>query len=89
MPEPEVVATAAEIRHWIRERIATALGVEVDAIDPNANFITLGADSVTLFSMTGELAEWLNRDLPATMLFEIASINDLVAALATPNRDFP
>jgi acyl carrier protein len=84
MPEPEVVATATEIRNWIRERIATALDVPVDAIDANANFITLGADSVTLFSMTGELAEWLNRDLPATMLFEIASINDLVALLAQP-----
>jgi|KBSSwiStaDraftv2_1062776.scaffolds.fasta_scaffold553262_2 acyl carrier protein len=79
------VANAAEIREWIRAKVAEALGVPVGQVDARASFIELGVDSVTLFSMTGQLAEWFNRDLPATMLFEISSINDLVAAL-TPSE---
>jgi acyl carrier protein len=85
-PEADApAASTAEIREWIRAKVAEALGVPVSQVDANASFIELGVDSVTLFSMTGQLAEWFNRELPATMLFEISSINELAAAL-TPSE---
>jgi len=74
----------AEVRAWVVRRVAAALAVAESAVDTGASLIALGLDSLTLFAMTGELAEWLDRDLPASLLFEVASIDDLLAALAVP-----
>lgn len=79
-------ASDVEIRAWVLSRLAAALRISESEIDTEASFVALGLDSLTLFSMTGQLAEWLDRDLPATMLFEVSSINDLAAALAAPDR---
>ena len=73
----------AEIKEWVRNRLASALGIAPSEFNMDASFVDLGLDSVTLFSMTGELAEWLDRDLPATLLFESMSVNKLIAALAS------
>jgi acyl carrier protein len=79
------LAGNAEIRAWVVRRVATVLAVSESAVDTGASFVALGFDSVTLFSMTGELAERLDRDLPASLLFEVSSIDELLAALAMPD----
>jgi acyl carrier protein len=79
-------ASHAEIRGWLLSRLAAALEVSESEVSADASFIALGLDSLTLFSMTGQLAEWLDRDLPATLLFEVSSLNELAEALASPNE---
>ena len=83
-PHDRPPSTDAEIRAWVVGKVAAALAIPESAVDTGASLISLGLDSVTLFSMTGELAERLDRDLPASLLFEVASIDDLLAALASP-----
>ena len=78
--------TEATICAWIRRGLSTKLGISETEIDIDAGFVALGADSVALFSMTGQLAEWLDRDLPSTLLFEVSSIRELAAALAVPDE---
>ena len=81
--DPNKIQSVEEIRQWLNNRAKTALEAiehEVE-IDGDMPLIELGLDSLTLFTITGELAEWLNRELPGTLLFEIETINDLVTEL--------
>jgi acyl carrier protein len=66
------------LRGRVVNEIAGTLGCSERDIDLDEHLIAMGLDSLKLFSMTGKLAEWLNKDLSATLLFKIESINDLV-----------
>jgi thioesterase domain-containing protein/acyl carrier protein len=74
--------SAAEIRTWIVAELSRSLKVDPLSIDTAAPLYCLGADSVTALSMTGALAEWLNRDLPATLMWDYTSIDAIAEALA-------
>jgi thioesterase domain-containing protein/acyl carrier protein len=75
--------TAAEIRTWIVTMLARILGVDPVSIDTAAPLHSLGASSLVAITMTGDLAQWLNRDLPATLMWDHPSIDALAAALST------
>jgi acyl carrier protein len=70
------------LRAWIVQTLAKNLQVDENDIDLDAPIDSFGLDSLVLFTMTGELAERLGRDLPATLLFEVPTINELVELLA-------
>lgn len=71
-----------EIKAWLTEKLAAELHVEPDAIDAQAPFTSLGIDSITAFTLTGDMAVWLDRDLPATLVWEYPSIEELSLHLA-------
>ena len=73
---------AADIRQWIRARVAKQLGVPPDAVDPTHPFDSYGLDSIKGFTLTCDLADWLNVDLPAELLWEYPTIADLAQHLA-------
>src|SRR5713226_7592684 len=81
--EKEENAHPAEtIQAWIILRLSEATGVKPDQIDPRYPFTSFGLDSLTAFNLTGDLADWLGRDLPATLLWDyptIASLSDHLA----------
>jgi acyl carrier protein len=72
----------AALRAWLVREVAKVLQVSESDIDVDAPIDSFGLDSLVLFTMTGELAERLGRDLPATLLFEVPTINELVELLA-------
>ena len=82
-PDGNNQPSAAEtIQDWIIVRLAQAIGVEPHQIDPRLPFTRFGLDSVTAFNLTGDLADWLGRDLPATLLWDFPTIVSVSQHLA-------
>jgi thioesterase domain-containing protein/acyl carrier protein len=83
--------SAVEIRRWIVAQLAGVLNVSPESIDTSAPLHSLGASSLVAITMTGELAQWLDRDLPATLMWDHASIDALCTALGgeEPAPDIP
>lgn len=78
------VPSADEIRQWLNRRAKTVLEENgySEEVDNDMALNELGVDSLVLFTITGELAEWLERDIPATLLFEVETINEVVTELS-------
>lgn len=70
-----VVRTTDEIRDWILDEVAASLDTDRASIDSAAPLTSLGVDSLAAFSLTGELASWLGRDLSATLLWDYPTID--------------
>jgi|APEBP8051073058_1049385.scaffolds.fasta_scaffold02363_2 Phosphopantetheine attachment site. len=66
--------SAQEIQDWITSKLAAELQVETSAIDVHQPFVGFGIDSIAIFTLTGDLAEWLGHDLRATLLWEYPNI---------------
>lgn len=73
--------SVADIRVWIVTELSLALKVDPLSIDTAGALYSLGADSVTAIGITGALAGWLNRDLPATLMWDHPSIDAIAEAL--------
>lgn len=74
--------SAQEIQDWITSKLAVELQVESNIIDINQPFAGFGVDSIAIFTLTGDLAEWLGHDLRATLLWEYPNIAALSQHLA-------
>ncbi len=74
--------SAKEIEDWLIQRVATALRVDSAQIDPEAPFENYGLDSRTAISVSGELEEWLGKEVPPTLVWEYASIVSASSFLA-------
>ena len=73
--------SAAEIQRWMQEKIADALNVTGESLDPTKPITSYGLDSIAAFTLTLELAEWLERDLQASLLWEFPTIAELAQYL--------
>lgn len=72
---------SAEIQHWMQQKIAEALNVPSESVDPTQPFTSYGLDSITGFTITCDLADWLERELPAELMWEYPTIAELAAHL--------
>ncbi|OLE97220.1 MAG: hypothetical protein AUG75_10905 [Cyanobacteria bacterium 13_1_20CM_4_61_6] len=78
--------SAPEIIRWMQDSVADALNVARESLDPTAPFTSYGLDSIAAFTLTVGLAEWLDRDLPASLFWEFATIAELADHLAETNE---
>ncbi len=77
--------SAQEIQDWITSKLAAELQVEPSTIDVQQPFVGFGIDSIAIFTLTGDLAEWLGHDLRATLLWEFPNIAALSQHLSQTN----
>jgi len=70
----------------MQDSVADALNVARESLDPTAPFTSYGLDSIAAFTLTVGLAEWLDRDLPASLFWEFATIAELADHLAETNE---
>jgi len=75
----------SEIIDWIAVRVANELSIAPGEVDLNQDLTTFGLDSIAVFTLTGDLAEWLDRDLRATLLWEFPTIQLLAQHLVLGN----
>lgn len=68
-----------DVERHLRTGFARALGLEPEQIDPTKAFTAFGLDSIKAFALTGDLAEWLGRELPATLFWDYPNIDALTA----------
>jgi acyl carrier protein len=74
--------SAAGIQSWMQAHIGDALKVAGETVDPTQPFTSYGLDSIAGYTLTLELAEWLERDLPASLLWEYPTIVELAQFLS-------
>ena len=94
-PEPEQAPPAAvespapstdtdkpvDLYDYVRSMMAKAVEMHETDIDPDQNFMELGADSMTAMSMVKDMETRYDIELPATLLFEYTTLNELVEFL--------
>src|SRR6185437_11371891 len=69
--------TAEVISAWMVSRLSELLAIEPHEIDVREPFASYGLGSTELVSLSGELAEWLGRQLPPDLAYECPSIEIL------------
>lgn len=85
-PDPDIAPLpahpdAADLGRWIVEQVAHALRTTPDTINVHQPFTEMGLDSITALTITGDLAEALNRELPQTLLWDYPTIASVAAHL--------
>ncbi|MCM2373287.1 type I polyketide synthase [Aporhodopirellula aestuarii] len=72
----------ASIIAWLIEKIAARVKMPTNAIEVNEPVSRYGLDSVGAVRLAGELSEWLERDIPATLAYEYPTIASLAHHLS-------
>ncbi len=74
--------TAAEIKDWIVSYLAELLEIEPDEVDVTIPFDRYGLDSSAAVGLTGDLEDWLGRELDPTLLYDYPTAEALVQHLS-------
>jgi acyl carrier protein len=70
-----------EIEAWLMRRLAQELEENEANLDPTARFASYGLDSMSALVLTGELEEWLELELPSTLVWDFPTARDLAIHL--------
>lgn len=76
---------ASAIQAWMISRVSEAAAFPPEQIDARAALTSYGLDSLMAFEITGDLAGWLGRDIPATLLWDYPTIELLAKYLSQPD----
>lgn len=74
-----------QIEAWLISYLSQTLEIEPNEIDPSGTFNEYGLDSSSAVVLTGDLQEWLGKDLDPTLLFDYPTIVDLAKHLSPQN----
>jgi acyl-CoA synthetase (AMP-forming)/AMP-acid ligase II/alkylation response protein AidB-like acyl-CoA dehydrogenase/acyl carrier protein len=77
-------SAARELRSWIVSWLARRLQIPVSKIESGRSFADHGLDSVASVELAKALSDKLSRELDETLLWNFATIEDLVEYLARP-----
>lgn len=78
------------VRELVLTRTAYVLGhPSADSVDPEAGFFESGFDSATAMELRGALSAAIGLDLPATVVFDHATPDDLVRHLVAALAESP
>lgn len=75
-----------DIIHWLRRRVAEEVNEVEDNIRDDLPFAELGVSSRDAVSLVGELADWLEIRLDATVMFRFPTIERLAEHAAQVRR---
>jgi 8-amino-7-oxononanoate synthase len=75
-------ASLEEIRGWLIDRLAELMRVSPDEVDVQEPFANFGLNSIDAVSLSGDLEDYLNRPLPATLLWDFPTIETLSSHLS-------
>jgi len=100
-PLPETVPEAAErepagelpsqaaVAAWLARRLPALLGVPAGEIDPREPLAAYGLGSLHAATLAGDLARWLGRPLPPTLVYDFPTLESLAAHLAGAGSAVP
>ncbi|MEM7031805.1 MAG: beta-ketoacyl synthase N-terminal-like domain-containing protein, partial [Chloroflexota bacterium] len=74
----------ADIEAWLMEHISSRLPHPETALSPQTPFVRYGLGSVDAVQLSTQLSAWLDRSLPATLVYEYPTIASLATYLAYP-----
>lgn len=73
---------ADEIRSWMVNYLSDLLEIDADDVDVTIPFDRYGLDSSAAVGLTGELEDWLGKEVPPTLLYDYPTIESLVEYLS-------
>ena len=79
---PRPRKSSETITAWLVAEIAKRLNVPAQQIDITAPFDRYGLDSLAAVTLSGDLEQWLGRELSPTLVYEYATIEALAGYLA-------
>jgi len=74
--------SAEDIQAWLVDKVAELAGTEADRIDLSEPVAYYGLDSIAAVSLSGELQDWLRRQVPPTLVYDCPSIDAMVRYLS-------
>jgi acyl carrier protein len=74
--------TLEQIEAWLVAHIAELLGAAPQQIDTSVEFDSFGLDSAAAVAMTGELEDYLGRDIDPSLAYDYPTIEKLSRRLA-------
>ncbi|MGA8259876.1 MAG: AMP-binding protein [Arenicellales bacterium] len=77
----EADRSADVIESWIVARLAGAAGITPGRVDIDQPLAAFEVDSLEVFNMAGELAEWLGFDIPASLLLTNPTVAEATTRL--------
>ena len=78
-----------EIKSWLVSKLAEIRGIDGEEIDVQEPFANFGLNSIDAVSLSGDLEDLLGVTLPATLLWDFPTIEELSTHLveeAAPAR---
>ncbi len=70
------------IEGWLIERVSVLVDVPPGELDTAQPFAAFGLDSIAAVGLAGELEDWLEVELPGTILWDYPTIAALAEYLA-------
>ena len=67
----------SQIQDWIISYIAELLEVEPERVDPTIPFDRYGLDSSAAYALTGDLEDWLGREIDPTAIYDYPTVEAL------------
>ncbi len=77
--------TSAEIQKWLRERIASEIKTEPEAVSARIPFANYGLDSIVIVTLATDLEDWLDISLDPTIFWEYPTVDALSEWLVETN----
>ena len=74
--------TEIEIQNWIVNYLAELLEVNPEKIDVTISFDSYGLDSSAAIGLTGDLEDWLGREVAPTLLYDYPTVEALTRYLS-------
>lgn len=72
-----------EIQTWIISYIAELLEVEPEQVDPTIPFDRYGLDSSAAYALTGDLEDWIEREIDPTAIYDYPTVEALSEHLSS------
>ena len=70
----EATSSVTAIQSWLVEQLADVLSIEPSTIDVKQPLTRYGLDSIDAVTLVGDLEDWLDLELPSTLLWDYPSI---------------
>lgn len=73
--------SATEIQDWLLAYLADLLAIDPDDFDVTVPFDRYGLDSSAAVVMTGDLQDWLGKEVAATVIYDYPTVEALIEHL--------
>jgi acyl carrier protein len=83
----QLLPSQTEILNWVTSYLANLLEVDPDEVDITIPFDRYGLDSLAAVGLTGDLSDWLGREVEPTLLYDYPTVDGLVQYLSSEFND--
>ncbi|HSR70218.1 MAG TPA: acyl carrier protein [Acidobacteriota bacterium] len=84
-------ATAApsqdQVEEWIAAKLAEIMDIEPEEVERQRDLTEFGLSSIEAVMLSGDLEEWLERELPDTLVWDHPTVRAIAQFVASAEDD--